>query len=215
MVDAIGQGIRVSLHDANLPPKYWSYAAVNFVDVYNHLPHSALGDLTPWECEKGTPPDVSWFRPFGCRATVFIGDHKEQLWHRKLAARGEPCIYLGLGFSQGMKGWICWNPETDRIYCTRNVVFDETFMPLRPYDQRILGHYDSTPRTRLTRAAYQNLDDAANNAAEIDKLPTSRMLERFEAIPDDEAEDVRRPPAGRDTHDEADVAITELDDQDS
>ena len=215
MVDYIGRGIRVSLHDANLPPRFWSYAAVNCVDVYNHLPHSALNNKTPWECEKGTVPDVSWFRPFGCRATVFIGDHKEQLWHRKLAARGEPCVYLGLAFSRGMKGWVCWNPENDKVYCTRNVVFDETFMPLRPYDQRVLGHYDSAPRTRLTRAAYEDLEAAANNAAEIDNLPTSRVMDQFEEISDDEAEDIARPPAGRDSHDEADYVIVDLDDQDS
>ena len=215
MVDTLGNGIRVSLHDANLPPTFWTYAAINCVDVYNNLPHSSLEHKTPWECEKGTTPDVSWFRPFGCRATVYIGDHKNQLSHHKLAARGEPCIYLGLGFYHGMKGWVCWNPENDKYYSTRNVVFNETFMPLRPYDQRILGHYDSAPRVRLSRAVYADQAAAENNAADIDDLPTSRMMERFNAIPDDEAEDISRAPAGRDTHDEADSFITDLDDQDS
>ena len=215
MVNTIGNGIRVSLHDANLPPEFWTYAAINCVDVYNHLPHSALQDKTPWECEKGTTPDVSWFRPFGCRATVYIGDHKQQLIHRKLTARGEPCIYLGLGFYHGMKGWICWNPENDKTYCTRNVVFDETFMPLRPFDQRILGHYDSAPRTRMARAVYDNDAAAEDNAAAIDNLPTSRIMEHFRPVPDDEADELSRAPAGRDSHDEADGIITDLDDQDT
>jgi hypothetical protein len=215
MVNAIGRGIRISLHDANLPPQFWSYAAINYVDVYNNLPHSALDFKTPWELEKGTPPDVSWFKPFGCRATVFIGDHKEQLWHHKLAARGEPCIYLGLAFSRGMKGWICWNPENNRYYCTRNVVFDETFMPLRPHDQRILGHYDTAPRTRLAKAVYQDMANAENNAAAIDDLPTSRMMDPFEAISAEENDDVSQPPAGRDSHDEADLFVEEVDEQDS
>jgi hypothetical protein len=68
MVDTICRGIRVAPHaDTNLPPNFWGYAAaqLNFVDVYNHLPHSSLDHKTPWECTKNSKPDVSWFRPFG------------------------------------------------------------------------------------------------------------------------------------------------------
>lgn len=212
MVDTIDQQIRVTLLDANLPTKMWGYAAINAVDVYNHLPHSALGNKTPWECEKGTLPDVSWFRPMGCRATVYIGSHPERLWHNKLAARGEACVYLGLGMSQGLKGWLCWNPEIDRIYCTRNVVFDETFMPLRPHDQRILGHYDSTPRTRLAKAAHGTMDQAAAVASDIHNMPTAHGFEPLDSVSDDEIDEVARLPAGRLHHDEADGLITELQD---
>ena len=214
MVNNITQSVRVSLHDANLPIKYWGYAAINAVDVYNHLPHSALGMKSPWECEKGTPPDVSWFRPFGCRATVYIGEHPERLWHHKLAARGEPCVYLGLGLSHGLKGWVCWNPEIDRIYCTRNVVFDETFMPLRAFDQRVLGHYDSTPRRRLAAAAHGSIEQAEQAADDIDNMITSRVFEPIEAVSDTELDDTARLPAGRLGHDEADDSIVDLADTD-
>ena len=36
---------------------------------------------TLWEVEKGLKPNVSWFKPFGCHATVYVGDNKKQLWH--------------------------------------------------------------------------------------------------------------------------------------
>ena len=123
---------------------YWGYAAVNYVDVYNVLPHSALDNKSPWECEKGRQPDLTWFKPFGCRATVYIGQHTEQLSHHKLAPRGEPTIYLGLGYTRGRKGWCCWNPENKRLYCTRDVVFDETFFPARA--KEINAFLDTTTR---------------------------------------------------------------------
>ena len=47
MVDTVSKGTRTSLHDAQLPKKYWGYAAVYIVNCqcYNYLP--ALGNLTP------------------------------------------------------------------------------------------------------------------------------------------------------------------------
>ena len=71
MVASIGRCIRVALLSSGLGTAFWSFAASNWIDVYNHLPHSSLGFKTPWEAEMGSTPDVSWFRPFGCRVTVF------------------------------------------------------------------------------------------------------------------------------------------------
>jgi hypothetical protein len=147
LVDTINSGVWTALTAANVPKKFWGYAAINFVDIHNHLPHASLNFQTPWEAFKGTLPNVSMFKPYGCRATVFIGDHKHLLDHHKLSASGIPCIYLGLGFSRGYKGWVCFDPDTQRLFCTRHVVFDETFFPARVQEQRILGHFDQTPRT--------------------------------------------------------------------
>jgi hypothetical protein len=111
MVNMINNGVRAALKDANLLLHYWGFATVNWVDIYNHLPHSALNDKTPWECKKGTPPDVSCFRPFGCSATVYTGMHKDLTKHCKLGPSRLACIYVGLGFTKGHKGWICCYPE--------------------------------------------------------------------------------------------------------
>ncbi len=112
---------------------FWGFAAINWVDVYNHLPHAALHVKTPWEAQYGTLPDVSWFRPFGCRVTVFRS--QDEVSHHKLAPRGEPCVYVGLGFYSGHKGWLCWSLRLKRLYCTRHCCFNETFMPMRTHDQ--------------------------------------------------------------------------------
>lgn len=169
LVAAIGRGIRVALLSSGLGTAFWGLAAINWVDIYNHLPHASLGFKTPWEVEMGSKPDVSWFRPFGCRVTVFRG--REHAEHHKLAPRGEACVYVGLGHHRGQKGWLCYSPVTQRVYCTRHCVFDETFMPMRLHDQRILGYYDTTPRTRLVKQHFGSLENAIKTADDLWDLP--------------------------------------------
>lgn len=214
-VNGLGNGVRVQLVDANLKGTFWGYAAINYIDCYNHLPQARLGNKTPWEVEKGTKPNVSWFKPFGCQATVYIGDTEDFMWHHKLAARGVACIYVGLGFSRGQKGWICYDPDAKVVYCTRNVVFDETFFPMRTHDQRVLGHYDSTPRTRMIHKEYGSLDAAEQNQNDLDNIAASRLLESIDAADDWEKEDIRTPPCGREAHDEADPLVKDTGSDDS
>ena len=71
MVNTIARGTRAQLLTANLAPEFWGYAAMNYVDIYNRTPHDSLNGISPWQLEKGTKPDLSWFKPLGCRATVF------------------------------------------------------------------------------------------------------------------------------------------------
>ena len=168
MVNSIGKGMRAQLLDANAGTEFWLFAATNWVEVYNRSPHDALNGTTPWEAEKGTLPDVSAFRPFGCRATAFRG--KSQVEHHKLSARGSPCVYVGLGNNKGMKGWLCWSPDLNRLFCTRNVQFDETFMPLRPCDQRVRSATDPTPSTSMLKSAYGGTAEADGIAQEIETM---------------------------------------------
>ena len=169
MVASIGRGMRVALLSSGLGTCFWGFAALNWIDVYNHLPHASLDFKTPWQVEMGTVPDVSWFRPFGCRVTVFRG--RDNVDHHKLAPRGEPCVYVGLGFNRGQKGWLCWSPQTQCVYCTRHCVFDKTFMPMRTSDQRILGYYDTTPRTKMIKQHFGSVEAAVKASEELWDLP--------------------------------------------
>ncbi len=175
------------------------------MNVYNMLPHSSLDMKSPWEVEKGTKPNVSMFKPFGCRATVFIGEDRKTLDHNKLSPRGVACIYLSLGFSRGSKSWLCLDPETGRLYSTLNVVFDETFMPARPYDQRVLGHYDTTPRTRMATLIHGSMDKAQQNYEEINRIPNVSTIDMIDNLEPVDKSWLRKPPCGRSHHPEADA----------
>ena len=46
-------------------------------------------------------------------------------------------VLLIHGFPRGYEGLgvlVCWSPELKRLFCSRNVTFDETFMPMRVTD---------------------------------------------------------------------------------
>lgn len=92
LVDTLGKGIRTILLQSGLAPEFWGAAALYYTDVYNHLPHSALDGEIPAEIHNGKQADVSWFRPFGCRCTVFRG--RDLVEHSKLAPRGEQGVFL-------------------------------------------------------------------------------------------------------------------------
>ena len=209
MVDTIGGRARTVLTDSNLPyKKFWGYAVIYAVDTYNHTPHASLGMKTPWEMHKKSLPDVSMFRPFGCRATVFIGEDKNKLEHRKLTPRGVACIHLGQGYSRGYKGWLCFNPENGKLYCTRHVVFDETFMPARAHEQRVLGHYDTTPRERFPTLIHGSYEKAENSYQELNQTPLVSTLEMIDNMDVMDKSSYKEPPCGRKHHPEADQVIT-------
>ena len=207
LVDTINKGTRTALHASNMPLAFWGYAAINYVDVYNHLPHSSLNMMTPWEAEKNSLPNVSWFRPFGCRATVHVRDYKNHVEHPKLSARGEACIYLGLGHSRGRKGWVCFNPETKRMYCTTDVVFDETFVPVLVHEQRIMGHYDPTPRTRFPTLIHGSMEAATQNSDDITGLPREIQDELPYGLEDATETELQELPCARHEHQEADFLL--------
>ena len=80
-------------------------------------------------------------------------------------------MYVGLGLHRGQKGWLCWSPQTQRVYCTRHCVFDETFMLMRLSDQRILGYYDTTPRTKMVKQTFGSMDAAIKSSERLWDLP--------------------------------------------
>ena len=52
-------------------------------------------------------------------------------------------------------------PQRDQIYCTNNVILDETFFPARLQDQRKMGHYNLAPRTRHMTLIHGSMEAAA------------------------------------------------------
>eukprot|EP00961_Rhodomonas_salina_P217783 2943186-Rhodomonas_salina.1 len=82
-LDTIGNGIRAILLQSNLPLEFWGLAALYIVESYNVLPHSGINNNIPFEEHTGRRADVSWFRPFGCRAMVFRG--KDHIDHHKIS----------------------------------------------------------------------------------------------------------------------------------
>eukprot|EP00961_Rhodomonas_salina_P085134 1143173-Rhodomonas_salina.1 len=130
----MGKGICTLLLQAKLPPEFWGAAALYYTDVYNHLPHSSIGCEIPYEIHTNKQPDVSWFRPWGCRCTLFrCCDLVE---HCKLAPRGEQGVFLGLSLAHSRKCWVVYSscPGLNHIFVLSNVTFDGTLFPMLQHE---------------------------------------------------------------------------------
>jgi hypothetical protein len=140
---------------------------------------------------------------------------KDLTKHGKLGPRGVACIYLGLGFTKGHKGWICYDPEGGNLFCTRNMVFDETFMLARTHNQRILGYYDTTPRTHMAKQIHCSMEAAEKAVEAIDcSLPLDGNPTPVADLPAEEQEAIRRKAGDCIDHEEGNALINVFDDDD-
>jgi len=126
--------------------------------------------MIPYQVHNKLTPDVSWFRPYGCKAVVHQG--RDLVEHHKLAPRGEAGVFVGLGMSHGRRGWLIYCPRVARIFITREATFDETLFLLKPQDQRIYGIYDNQAVNQLRADAFGMDTDADTSvAADVFRMP--------------------------------------------
>jgi hypothetical protein len=94
-------------------------------------------------------------------------------------------------------------------------VFDETFMPARTHDQRILGYYDTTQRTRMAKQIHCSMEAAEQAAGDIDgALPLHGSPQPIADLPDDEREAIQRKPGDHIDHEEGNALINAFDEED-
>jgi hypothetical protein len=75
--------------------------------------------MAPEEKFTSKKPDVSHLIIFGCIAYVHVPDEKRS----KLDPKVEKCIFIGYSLEQ--KGYRCFNPSTQKLHVSINVVFNE------------------------------------------------------------------------------------------
>ena len=68
-------------------------------------------------------PDYNFLRTFGCAVWPNLRPYNS----RKLAFRSTQCVFLG--YSSLHKGYKCLDPKSERVYISRDVVFDEHVFP--------------------------------------------------------------------------------------
>ena len=111
--------VRAFLISTSCPERFLEEAALTAVYTINHLPSSALQNVTPYEHLYGTPVSYSSLRVFGCACFVLLQPHK----HSKLEPRSRLCCFLGYGIEH--KGYHCWDPISQCLRISRHVVFWE------------------------------------------------------------------------------------------
>ncbi len=106
------------LNEKNLPNYFWAKAIVTIVYIMNRTPTAAIHGMTLEEKFTGKKPNVSHLKVFGYIAYVHVPDEKRS----KLDPKAKKCIFIGYSLEQ--KGYRCFNPFTQKLQVSRDVVFD-------------------------------------------------------------------------------------------
>ncbi|KAJ3686759.1 hypothetical protein LUZ61_015923 [Rhynchospora tenuis] len=107
---------------ASIPHMYWDEIFSSAVYLINRLPSSANSQI-PYTTLFNQSPDYSFLRVIGC----LCFPHTRHYNSHKLQLRSLPCVFLGYATSQ--KGYRCLHIDTNRIYTSRSVQFDELIFP--------------------------------------------------------------------------------------
>jgi hypothetical protein len=120
--------------DSNLPKQLWPELVRTAVYLLNRTPKAKLGWKTPYQSffstiptanpETKAQPRVSHLKTIGCKA--FVMNKTAQLKTQRLKSRLDPKAWIGylVGYnSQNI--FRVWNPVTNSVYITRDVIFNE------------------------------------------------------------------------------------------
>ena len=110
---------RSILRARSMPGFFWGEAVHTAVYLLNRSPTAALDGLTPFQAWYGKKPPVHFLRVFGCVAFIkHLRPHPT-----KLEDRGRKVVFIG--YEAGAKAYRFYDPGTERVRVTRDVVFDE------------------------------------------------------------------------------------------
>jgi hypothetical protein len=146
--------VKPMLAESGLDEEWWGEAAMTAVYLYNIS--AKTGKLkTPWELYRGSKPDVSMLRAFGCKAYMRV----PKQFGSKLDMLNEPGIMMGYP-ADGRGYRILLDDGT--IKESRDVVFNKTELPaLDEDDMPDLVAQDSDSESEDEDEQQSNDDDDA------------------------------------------------------
>ncbi|KAJ3705170.1 hypothetical protein LUZ61_008875 [Rhynchospora tenuis] len=109
---------------ASIPTDLWDEVFSSAVFLINRLPSTATSEV-PFIALFKKPPDYQFLRVLGC----LCFPHTRPYSAHKLEYRATPCVFIGYATSQ--KGYRCLHIESNRVFVSRNVQFDENVFPFK------------------------------------------------------------------------------------
>lgn len=111
------------LAQASMPLKFWDEAFLTASYLINRTPSKVIKFETPIEKLLNQKPNYQFLRVFGCACWPNLRPYN----NHKLQFRSKQCVFLG--YSHLYKGFKCLDASTDRVYISRDVVFDGNVFP--------------------------------------------------------------------------------------
>ena len=90
--------------------------------LLNRLPTKVMCDRTPYEAWNGRQPSLGHLKVFGCTAHASLAAPHL----KKLDDRSKALVYFGV--EEGSKAHKLYDPESNRIVVSQDVVFEEEKM---------------------------------------------------------------------------------------
>ncbi len=148
--------IRALLFDAGFPNTFWGWASDAATYLYNRVPHTANGDVTPYKKFYGKRPNVRNIRVFGTLA------HKLQLRTKRLDRRtGKRYI---VGFTD--MGYIVYNLVNGKTERSCNIRTDE----MRNYSDDLKNRRGRTTVEIDFSAGDVSSDETGNSTAKNNSI---------------------------------------------
>jgi hypothetical protein len=111
--------VRSMLLEKKVPKTFWPEAVNWAIHILNRSPTFAVKDKTPEEAWSGVKPSVEYFKVFGCLSHVHVSDNNRT----KLDDKSRGSVLLGV--SAESKAYRLYDPMSQRIIMSRDVVFEE------------------------------------------------------------------------------------------
>ncbi|KAJ9551621.1 hypothetical protein OSB04_015666 [Centaurea solstitialis] len=109
-----------SILKAKQVPNYlWGEAVNHSTYIINRIPTRALKEATPYQLYYGRKPDIEHMRVFGCIAYAKVAGP----FLKKLDDRSRKTVHLGS--EPGSKAYRLFDPESQKIIVSRDVIFNE------------------------------------------------------------------------------------------
>jgi hypothetical protein len=107
------------LLESSVPSKFWVEALSTAVYLINRLPSQVLNFDSPYYHLYHQHPSYLNLHTFGCVCFVHLPPHERH----KLSAQSVKCAFMGYSISH--KGYVCYDPCSNKCRISRNVVFFE------------------------------------------------------------------------------------------
>ena len=111
------------LAQASMTFRFCSYAFSTTCFLVNRHPTRLLQIKTPLELLLNEAPHYSFLKVFGCACWPHLRPYNSH----KLEFRFKKCVFLG--YSSLHKGYQCLHVPSNRVYISRDVVYDENVFP--------------------------------------------------------------------------------------
>jgi hypothetical protein len=115
-------GLAILAH-AHMPLKFWDEAFLTAAYLINRIPTRVIDNTCPLKRLFHKPPNYSMLRVFDCVCWPNVHPYQKQ----KLSFRSKQCVFIG--YSALHKGYKCLDPNSGRVYISRDVIFDEHVFP--------------------------------------------------------------------------------------